>query len=210
MKEKYLEELKVLLSEYQISEDELEDILADYGEMIDDANAKGMSEEEIIKMIGTPSQVIKDLSEELQKGEEYIYFHKGGANHKQKDNRITALMPFISVIVFMILGLGFGLWHPGWLVFLSIPMVAIIVNAFEKHTLNGYVALSPFLAVIVFLILGFQYNLWHPGWLVFFIVPLLGIFSGYKQMKALSLLTAISPFVCVITYILVGFQCLEF
>ena len=202
MKERYLEELKVLLSEYHINKDELDDILADYEEMIDDAISKGMKEEAIYKMIGTPEQVVKDLSEELEKGEDYIYFQEGKAKKRQRDNKITALMPFISLIVFLILGFGWSLWHPGWLVFLSIPMVAIIVNAFDKQTMNGLVALSPFVAVIVFLIIGFGWNLWHPGWLIFMIVPLLGIMSGKKTMRLLSFLTAISPFICTIAYIL--------
>lgn len=202
MKEQYLETLKELLAEYHINKDELEDILADYGEMIDDAIAKGMKEEAIYKMIGSPEQVIKDLSEELEKGEEYIYFQEGKAKKKQKDNKITALMPFISLFVFFILGFGWDLWHPGWLVFLAIPMVAIIVNAFDKQTMNGLVALSPFVAVIVFLIIGFGWNLWHPGWLVFLIVPLLGILSGRKTMRLISFVTAVSPFLCTIAYIL--------
>lgn len=205
MKEKYLEQLKELLSEYDIKQDEIDDILADYGEMIEDALNKKMTEDQIIKMIGTPKQVVKDLSEEFAKDEEFIYIHRGGnVKGSNKDNKIVALMPFISVIIFFILGFGFDLWHPGWLVFLSIPMVAIIVNAFEKNSLNGMVALSPFIAVIIFLILGFAYGLWHPGWLIFLIIPVLGILSGYKTMKFLSFLTAISPFIAVLTFVLVG------
>ncbi|MCK4552339.1 MAG: DUF1700 domain-containing protein [Tenericutes bacterium] len=204
MKEGYLEELKELLSEYSIKQDELEDILADYHEMIEDAKSKKMSDDEIIKMIGSPKQVVKDLSEELESGEEYIYYHRGGPKPERRDNRLTALMPFISVIIYFILGFGFNLWHPGWLVFLSIPMVAIVVNAFDKNAMNGLVALSPFIAVITYLILGFSMGAWHPGWLVFMIIPLMGILSGIKTMKFLSFLTAISPFIITITFIFIG------
>lgn len=204
MKEKYLEELKERLLEYNISEDELIDILDDYGEMIDDALGKEMTEEYIIKMIGTPKQVVKDLSAELEKGKEYIYIHKGGAIKNKHRNKITALMPFISLVVFFVLGFGFELWHPGWLVFLSIPIVAIIVNAFDKTTMTGLVALSPFIALIVYLIMGFGYNLWHPGWLVFLMIPILGVFSGYKQKRMISLLVSISPFLCIIAVVLIG------
>jgi len=203
MKEKYLEELRELLGEYQISQDEVEDILADYGEMIDDAFNKKMDEEKIIKMIGTPKEVVRSLSEEFEKGEDYIYIHRGGKN-TNKDNRIVALMPFITTIVFFILGLGFQLWHPGWLVFLAIPMTAILVNAFDKNSMNGVIALSPFVAAIAYLIMGFGFDLWHPGWLVFFVVPILGIMSGFKTMRFISFLTAISPFIATITFILVG------
>ncbi len=205
MKEKYLEELKALLGNYNISQDEKDDILADYGEMIDDALGKGMDEEKIIKMIGSPEQVIEDLAEDFKEGEEYIYIQRhGGKSNKAKDNRLTALMPFISLIVFFALGFGFNLWHPGWLVFLSIPITAIIINAFDRHSMNGYIALSPFVALIAFLILGFTWNLWHPGWLVFLIVPVIAIASNLKTMKFISFLTAISPFVAVIIFIMMG------
>ena len=205
MKERYLNELNEYLSKYDIKQDEIDDILADYGEMIEDALSKKMSEEQIIKMIGSPEQVVKDLSEEFKKDEEFIYINRGGhVKNSCKDNRIVALMPFISLIVFFILGFGFEWWHPGWLVFLSIPMVAIIVNVFEKNSLNGFVALSPFISLIIFLTLGFAWGLWHPGWLVFIIIPLLGILSGYKTMKFISFITAISPFLATITFVLVG------
>ncbi|XMB72607.1 DUF1700 domain-containing protein [Mycoplasmatota bacterium WC30] len=205
MKEKYLEELKELLLEYSIKNDEIEDILADYGEMIDDAIMKNISDDQIIKMIGTPEQVVKDLSEEFDKDEEYIYIHRGGHRKSVKrDNRLTALMPFISLIIFFILGFGFQLWHPGWLVFLSIPIVAIIINAFDKNSINGFVALSPFIALVTYLILGFGFQLWHPGWLVFFIVPIFGVLSGFKTMRFISFLTAVAPFIATITFVLVG------
>ncbi|MCK5732278.1 MAG: hypothetical protein KAH13_04610 [Tenericutes bacterium] len=113
-------------------------------------------------------------------------------------------MPFISVIIYFILGFGFSLWHPGWLIFLSIPIAAIIVNAFDRNRMNGLVALSPFIAVITYLALGFYLNAWHPGWLVFMIIPIMGILSGRRTMKFLSFLTAISPFIVIIAYIFIG------
>ncbi|MBN2540715.1 MAG: DUF1700 domain-containing protein [Bacilli bacterium] len=206
MKERYLEELKELLQQYNITEDEVADILADYGEMIEDAMSKNMSEEKILKMVGTPEEVVKSLSEEFVEGEEYIYIHRGGkSSATNRDNRITALMPFISVIVFMILGFGWGVWHPGWLVFLSIPMTAIVVNAFDKNSMDGFIALSPFVALIIFMVLGFGWGLWHPAWLIFLLVPILAIFSSVKTMRFISFLTAISPFVVVIAFILVWY-----
>lgn len=203
MKESYLEQLSELLKTYHIKQEEIDDILADYGEMIDDALNKNMSEEKILKMIGTPEEVVESLSEEFEKGEEYIYVHHGGKKSGH-DNRITALMPFISLVVFFILGFGFGLWHPGWLVFLSIPMVAIIVNAFDRHSISGFVALSPFVALIIFLVLGFWVEMWNPAWLVFFVVPILAISSGFRTMRFISYLTAISPFVATIVFVLIG------
>jgi uncharacterized membrane protein len=212
MKERYLEELKMLLGKYSISQEELDDILADYGEMIDDAISENMSDEKIIDLIGTPSKVVEDLVEGLEEvneeGVEYEYpmrHHVKTKHQKHKDNKIIALMPFISTIVFFILGFGFELWHPGWMVFLAIPVTAIVINAFEKRKNQGLVALSPFIAIVAFFVLGFGFSLWHPGWLVFLIIPVLGIFSGQKKTKLLPLLTALSPFVAITIFILYGY-----
>nr|HPJ24428.1 hypothetical protein [Bacillota bacterium] len=81
---------------------------------------------------------------------------------------------------------------------------AILVNTFDKHSMNGWIALSPFVALIVFLLLGFWQNMWHPAWLVFFVVPILAITSSFKTMRFVSYLTAIMPFVATITFVLVG------
>lgn len=212
MKEKYLEELEVLLNQYNISKEEKDDILADYGEMIDDAISKNLSDEKILEMIGSPKQVVKDLKEGFKEKDEDFYYHDGvvtiqrghGKHSRHKDNKIVALMPFISVIVFFILGFGFDAWHPGWMVFLSIPVVAIIINVFEKGKSDGIVALSPFIAVVTYLLLGFIGGLWHPGWLVFLIIPVFGIISGKRNMKIVPFLTALSPFLAVTVFILVG------
>jgi uncharacterized membrane protein len=218
MKERYLEELKKLLRRHSISQEELDDIVADYGEMIDDAINKNMSEDKIIELIGTPKKVVEDLFDGLSEDEkdeddegyeiEYEYEYERGRSHsrsrKHKDNRIVALMPFLSTIAFFILGFGFSLWHPGWMVFLMIPIVAIIVNTFERGKNQGLVALSPFIATVTYLILGFAFNLWHPGWLVFLIIPVFGILSGRKGMKILPLLIALSPFIALTIFILYG------
>ena len=37
--------------------------------------------------------------------------------------KINGITPFVCTIVFLILGFYKGLWHPGWIVFLLIPLV---------------------------------------------------------------------------------------
>lgn len=54
-----------------------------------------------------------------------------------KTRKVGALTGFFalgSVVVFMILGMGFDLWHPGWIVFLSIPIVGIITGNIDRAT----------------------------------------------------------------------------
>ncbi len=204
MKDKYLEDLRERLEDCDATASEINDILEDYSEMLDDAIGKNMSEEEIYSLIGTPKQVVKELKDQLNKDDDdYDYENDKAYNHNK--NKIVALMPFISVIIFFILGFVGGLWHPGWLVFLLIPMTAIIVNAFNRRFLEGLVALSPFIATISYLGIGFLTGIWHPTWLIFLIIPILGIFTGARKMTFLELLTALSPFIVSITYFLIGY-----
>lgn len=99
-----------------------------------------------------------------------------GLNKRWKRHFLTPLMPFVSVLVYMALGFGLGMWHPGWLVFLSIPVVAILESR-QRNILSLLTALSPFMAILAFFILG-EFGLWQPGWLVFLAIPMIGILNG--------------------------------
>ena len=43
-------------------------------------------------------------------------------------HRVSPAYPVIVVLVYLILGLAFNLWHPGWLVFLTIPIFYAIIR----------------------------------------------------------------------------------
>ena len=187
MKAKYLEKLRDQLQEFQASKTDIDDILSDYGQLYDDALSKGKTDDEIYQLLGNPRQVAYELIDSI-KIKQYKY----------KRNKIVALMPFISVIIFMILGFGWDLWHPGWLVFLLIPMTAIVLNSNAK---NSIVALSPFICTLAYLLLGFKYGLWHPGWLVFLFIPVISIILN-TRLK--DVFVALSPFAAVIAFMILG------
>jgi len=39
---------------------------------------------------------------------------------------ITPAYPFIVVLIYLILGFMFGIWHPAWIIFLTIPIFFIL------------------------------------------------------------------------------------
>lgn len=188
MKQKYLNALREALNEHQASKKDIDDILSDYAQLYDDAIASGKSDEEAWTMLGEPKEVVDDLRDTLQRKKE-----------KNIKTKIIAVMPFISVLTFFVLGFYADLWHPGWMVFLAIPMTAILLQTRLKE---GLVALMPFLSVIAFLILGWGFGLWHPGWLVFLSIPVTAILlnTGIKELPV-----AISPFVATIAFLILGF-----
>jgi hypothetical protein len=197
MKTEYIKQLRERLLDYNISDELLEFILDEYEHKIESYKEKHLSDAEIQKIIGDFRYEVNCLVEK--------YNLKLIEEESKQKNKIIALTPFVSIIVFFILGFGFELWNPGWLVFLLIPIVAIMTNVFHKEPMNAMIAISPFLVVIAYLSIGFALDVWHPTWLVFLLIPIMGIFSGFKTMRFISFLTAISPFISLVAYILLGY-----
>jgi len=90
-------------------------------------------------------------------------------NFKRKIVKVT---PLLATVAFLMLGFLAGKWHPGWLVFLAIPLVGIVDNMTSKNVKAKIQSLTTIAVVIAFFILGFYWNAWHPGWLVFFAIPI--------------------------------------
>lgn len=78
--------------------------------------------------------------------------------------------PYAVLVSFLYLVLGcfFNLWHPGWLIFLTIPLYYLPRSQRSPLKLLG----NPVMVTIIYLLLGFECGLWHPGWLIFFAIPL--------------------------------------
>jgi len=91
--------------------------------------------------------------------------------------RINQSMPFISLLVFLWLAIGFDLAHPGWVVFFAIPITDTLLNG--KFNAKKLITL---VATVTYLLLGFVGGYWHPGWLVFLLIPIINIlFFPNKQ-----------------------------
>ncbi len=195
MRKEFLTSLRKKLDEFEMREEEKEDILSDYEQMIQDGLSKGKSEEEVLEMLGAPERIVESLSHEYKR-----------KKRMPASEKVVALTPIVCTIAYIIMGVAANLWHPGWLVFLLVPVMAIVadtMNDGEKHIMT---AISPFLAFIVFFLLGFSQGLWHPGWLVFFIIPVFAIVNSRRSMKCLAFLTAMSPFVTLAAFFLIGHQ----
>jgi len=189
MKKEYLDHLKHKLEEFEADQGDIRDILADYGQLYDDAISRGMDDDEVFDLLGNPDDVAHELLETLRL-----------RRPAQIRRKFVALMPFVSVIAYMLLGLLGDLWHPAWLVFLSIPMTAIVLDG--RGIRPKIIALAPFVAVIAFIILG-EFDLWHPGWLVFLLIPVSAIVFGSKEKRAI---VAVMPFVAVVAFVFLGLE----
>ena len=137
MLNEFIKKLATLLNDCEVPQSEKNEILDDYRQIIEDGKEKNLKEETIIKMMGSPEAVIKELG--FRKKSQ----HK---NQIRDGEKFIALSPFISFIIFIVLGLTKNLWHPGWLVFLLIPVSAIIIELANKKDSYILTALSPFIA----------------------------------------------------------------
>ncbi len=109
------------------------------------------------------------------------------------------MVTLICTLMFFVLGAFFNLWHPGWMVFLLIPVVITLIEAIEKH--NWHLFCYPVLVVIIYLLCGFYGKLWHPMWVLFITIPLyytigsyisknVGIDENYESKKSSAQSTA--------------------
>lgn len=77
--------------------------------------------------------------------------------------------PILVTVIYLVLGFCFHWWHPGWIIFLTIPLFYMPRSERSYLRLLG----NPIMVTIIYLLLGTLCNLWHPGWLVFLLIPLL-------------------------------------
>lgn len=89
--------------------------------------------------------------------------------HKSAKKHSDFPIVLVTTAAFFWLGLGYGLWHPVWLLFLLIPMVYGLSDAIRERRFTPFP--FPVFAAAVFLCLGFFGGLWHPGWMVFLLIP---------------------------------------
>lgn len=98
--------------------------------------------------------------------------------------RITldATFPVLLALIYLLLGFAGGWWHPGWLIFLTIPLYYCLPNAvrsargvqgaFRKALIFLRELPYPVLIAAVYLSLGIMANWWHPGWVLFLTIPM--------------------------------------
>jgi len=91
----------------------------------------------------------------------------------------------LIVLIYMSMGVFFGLWHPGWIIFLAIPLFHFFIphtrkDDDEKKVSSWKIFPYPILVVIIFIILGFLFDGWSYAWLIFLTIPIWGYFMGKK------------------------------
>ncbi|MCL2096442.1 MAG: hypothetical protein FWH10_05995 [Oscillospiraceae bacterium] len=81
--------------------------------------------------------------------------------------------PVLALGFYLAFGFLLNIWHPTWLIFLTIPVFYTIVAMTNAKNFRTKANIFPYpvLCLILYLALGFDYSLWHPAWLLFLTVP---------------------------------------
>jgi len=181
----YLEQIKERLLDHDISHNLLNTILQKYQTKINK---------------NTP---LKSVAEEVEN-----IINKYDLRLKEKPDReittVVAWVPLVSIVSYLSLGFFLDFWHPGWMVFLVIPIIFLIFSVFHDDISMGFLALIPFLIIFSYFFVGFYYHIWHPTWLIFILLPVIGVFSRYRKRNIKFFLYALSPFLAITSYILLG------
>ena len=90
--------------------------------------------------------------------------------------RSLAKFPFFLVVTILYVVLCFvtKLWHPLWIMFLSLPIYYQFALACKGGNKKVFMLLLPIPEIIVtlFLILGFAFGIWKYAWILFLILPI--------------------------------------
>jgi len=99
------------------------------------------------------------------------YFEQKEKEKEKQREKLRRNFPYPVLVLaaYLVLGFVFGLWHPGWIIFLTVPLFYLPSSERTPLRLLG----NPVMITIIYLLLGCFCNLWHPGWLIFLAIPLL-------------------------------------
>lgn len=110
-----------------------------------------------------------------EKKDKRFTFEVNGEKWYNRKNPNTFPYPVVATIAFLLLGFIWGLWHPGWMVFLTIPIYYGIVNAIKSKTISYTIIVT-----IIYVAIGLIWGLWHPGWIIFLTIPIIHWFTGKR------------------------------
>lgn len=93
-----------------------------------------------------------------------------GGGEYEHNWKMEGIFSFIMFCLWLWIGIEYSLWHPGWLVFLTIPIVSSFIYAIKSK--NASLFAYPVLLILGYLYFGFVESMWHPTWIAFITIPI--------------------------------------
>ena len=84
--------------------------------------------------------------------------------------------PYFIIVVILYCGISyaFDIWHPFWIIFLTIPIYYRIASACKANSKKAFLGLLPIpeICVSIYLIFSFATHLWKISWILLLFIPL--------------------------------------
>lgn len=100
----------------------------------------------------------------------------------EKVRSVEIPLGVLAIIIYIVIGFCFDLWHPGWLLFILIPIISSLVDAVCKRDASLFQ--YPVFAFGIFLYAGIVHSLWHPAWVSFLTIPIFYFLTGAVKDRA--------------------------
>ena len=100
----------------------------------------------------------------------------------EKVRSVEIPLGVLAIIIYIVIGFCFDLWHPGWLLFILIPIISSLVDAVCKRDASLFQ--YPVFAFGIFLYAGIVHTLWHPAWVSFLTIPIFYFLTGSMKDRA--------------------------
>lgn len=137
-------------------ESEVEVVVEDKDEGKAQETAKNEGEAENVEVIQEEDDD-EDDEKKLSAGQRAILAIVGGS------------ASLIITLIYLIVGFCFDLWHPTWILFMMIPVVASFADAIVKKDVKHFA--YPVLVAAIYVLTGLLTDLWHPLWVLFLTIP---------------------------------------
>lgn len=172
MIDRYLEALNQKLNRYEMFKHDKDAYMHDVKESIRLLKQQGKSETEIIDALKTPKELTEDLNQR---------FHK--KRRMPFTDKILVVSPLLVLTSYLILGLFFHLWHPGWVIIFSIPGLALCFELLNDPDKPLYKAILPLFIMIAFFVFTIGFSMWIFALSILALLPLIGVLNGERLKK---------------------------
>lgn len=139
----------------------------------------GEEKDELVSNLDSAQPPIPEEKKETPKKKKGVYDELGKALLK---------FPFalIVVAIYVVFNIVFHSWHPGWIMFILVPIYYHLAGACFAKSKKGFLFALPIpeIVILAYLALGFIKGLWLPALILFIVVPLFywGV-AFYKKSK---------------------------
>ncbi len=167
MIERYRRATKRKLERYHMRTAQKQAYMETLDVIIEEKRKRGLSDEQIIARLPDPHALEQELS-----------VHYALKARRPVGEKILMVVPIAVVALYLVVGIVYGTWHPGWMVLLAIPVLAFTIEIIRNKEKPNAWALWPLLVGTAILFWTWLEESPHPAWALVFLVPLVIIISA--------------------------------